>query len=68
MDRDAAERLLAEKKIHVIISCSDDTFRSLVSGGISAESAYMRGSMRVQGAMGVALRVKSLLAFAAGAK
>jgi hypothetical protein len=53
------------KKVHVTISSSDETFRSLMTGQLSPESAYMRGLMRIKGPLGVALRVKALLKFAA---
>jgi hypothetical protein len=43
------------------IRCNDETFAKLASGALSTEWAYARGSLGVQGSMGVALKLKQVL-------
>ena len=50
-----------EDKAGVIISCSDETFKSLTTGSLSTEYAYMRGLLKIKGSMGLAMKVKILL-------
>lgn len=49
------------KKSNVILSCSDDTLIKLTNGSLTPEYAYMRGWLKIEGQMGVALKVKLLL-------
>ena len=53
---------------NVTLSCSDGTLLSLADGSVSPEYAYMRGWLRVDGQMGVAMKVKQLLMSVVGAK
>ena len=50
-----------EDKAGVIISCTDETFKSLTTGSLSTEYAYMRGLLKVKGSMGLAMKMKTLL-------
>lgn len=53
---------------NVTLSCSDGTLLSLADGSVSPEYAYMRGWLRVDGQMGVAMKVKQLLMSVVAAK
>jgi len=46
---------------NVTLTCSDGTLLSLADGSVSPEYAYMRGWLRVDGQMGIAMKVKLLL-------
>ena len=45
----------------VTIAGSIDTFKSMFEGDLSPTSAFMGGKIRIEGDMGVAMRVASLL-------
>ena len=45
-----------------VITASDETFRALLGGGLNPASAFMTGKLRVEGNMGVAMRLGALLA------
>lgn len=45
----------------VTISGSLDTFREMFDGGLSPTAAFMTGRIRIDGDMGVAMRLGSLL-------
>jgi putative sterol carrier protein len=47
---------------NVTLTCSDDTLSKMASGDLSPEYAYMRGWLQIKGQMGVAQKVKKLLA------
>lgn len=47
---------------NVTLICSDETLTKLASGALSPEYAYMRGWLQIKGQMGVAQKVKKLLA------
>lgn len=47
---------------NVTLICSDETLTKLASGALSPEYAYMRGFLQIKGQMGVAQKVKKLLA------
>lgn len=47
---------------NVTLICSDETLLSLSTGDLSPEYAYMRGWLQIKGQMGVAQKVKKLLA------
>ena len=47
---------------NVTLICSDDTLLKLSTGDLSPEYAYMRGFLQIKGQMGVAQKVKKLLA------
>ena len=60
------EELQADRSDHnsslaVTIECSDETFIKLSSGKTSPEWAFAMGQMKVDGSMGVALKIKGLL-------
>lgn len=44
------------------ISCTDEKWLLIATGSLSPEYAYMRGFMKIDGSMGNALKVKTLLA------
>lgn len=46
---------------YVVLRCSDETFLKLASGKLSPEFAYMLGQLKIEGSMGAARKVKSLL-------
>mmetsp|Transcript_33383 Transcript_33383/g.73542 ORF Transcript_33383/g.73542 Transcript_33383/m.73542 type:complete len:116 (+) Transcript_33383:266-613(+) len=46
---------------NVTLQLSDASLLDLASGNLSPEYAYMRGLLKVQGQMGVALKVKNIL-------
>jgi putative sterol carrier protein len=45
-----------------IITASDETFRALLGGGLNPTAAFMTGKLRVEGNMGLAMRLGALLA------
>lgn len=64
ISRDAIESL----KPKAVLSCSDKTIVSLFTGSMGPEMAYMRGLLKVEGSMGAALKLKSLLELSATLK
>lgn len=62
-NRDAARS--DDQMFHAKLSCSDETLYKLSTGSLSPEFAFMKGSLRVKGDMGAALRAKYLLNAAA---
>lgn len=48
-------------KPHAVLTCQDKTIIDLFKGSLSPEFAYMRGKLKLQGQMGAALKIKSLL-------
>jgi NAD(P)-dependent dehydrogenase (short-subunit alcohol dehydrogenase family) len=61
MSRDA---IPSTWKPYTVIQISDENFVSLIEGKLSPEFAYLRGSLKIEGSMGVALRIKQLIALA----
>jgi len=41
--------------------CSDDAFMDIASGKSSPEMSFMKGSLKIKGALNVATRIRSLL-------
>ena len=56
-----ADRSDNNSSLAVTIECSDETFIKLSSGKTSPEWAFAMGQMKVDGSMGVALKIKGLL-------
>jgi putative sterol carrier protein len=46
----------------VTLTASPETFRAIMTGDTSATGAYMSGRLRLDGDMGLAMRLGSLLA------
>ncbi len=55
-------------KPNAVLSCSDKTIFNLFTGSTGPEMAYMRGLLKVEGSMGAALKLKSLLELSATLK
>jgi 3-hydroxyacyl-CoA dehydrogenase/3a,7a,12a-trihydroxy-5b-cholest-24-enoyl-CoA hydratase len=58
------EAIPATFKPYTVIQISDEHFVSLIDGKLSPEFAYLRGTLKIQGSMGVALRIKQLISLA----
>lgn len=50
-----------KKNPPVVISCTDETFCSLIDKRLTPEFAFMRGLLKIKGPMKIALKVKILL-------
>lgn len=55
-------------KPNAVLNCSDKTIYNLFTGSMGPEMAYMRGLLKVDGSMGAALKLKSLLELSATLK
>lgn len=60
MDSDGAR--LADDDAEVTLSADADTFRSILEGDLNPTSAFMSGKLTVDGDMGVAMKLASVLA------
>lgn len=49
---------------NVILGCDEKTIMKLAAGNLSPEFAYMRGSLQIDGQMGAALKLKTILELA----
>ncbi|RYH01195.1 SCP2 sterol-binding domain-containing protein [archaeon] len=49
-----------------VLNANDKTFTALLKGDLSPEFAYMSGKLKIDGHMGVALKIKNLLDIAKG--
>lgn len=60
--KDMKEDQKAKKRnLKTHIQCSDTTLLKLMSGDLSPEFAYMRRLLKIDGSMGVALKIKPFL-------
>lgn len=60
IDRDGATA--DDSPADCVITGTDETFRALLGGGLRPATAFMTGRLRVEGDMGVAMRLGALLA------
>lgn len=60
MDSDGAR--IADDAADVTLSADVDTFRSILDGDMNPTSAFMSGKLTVDGDMGVAMKLASVLA------
>lgn len=59
---DEAGARAGEGPADVTLTADPDTFRSILSGDLSATSAFMTGRLSVDGDMGLAMKLASILA------
>jgi putative sterol carrier protein len=59
---DQGEARVGEGPAEVTLTATPDTFRGLLEGDINAASAFMSGKLAVDGDMGAAMRLASVLA------
>lgn len=60
MDSDGAR--IADDPAEVTLSADADTFRSILEGDLNPTSAFMTGKLSVDGDMGVAMKLATVLA------
>lgn len=60
MDSDGAR--VADEEADVTLSADADTFRAIFEGDLNPTSAFMTGKLSVDGDMGVAMKLASVLA------
>ena len=60
MDSDGAR--VADEDADVTLSADADTFRAIFEGDLNPTSAFMTGKLSVDGDMGVAMKLASVLA------
>ncbi|MEM9049092.1 MAG: SCP2 sterol-binding domain-containing protein [Pseudomonadota bacterium] len=52
----------ADDETEVTLTADVDTFRGILDGDVNATTAYMTGRLKVEGDMGAAMKLASLLA------
>lgn len=52
---------IEKKTCRVLIACSEDTMMKLIKGDLSAEFAFMSGSLKIKGQMPLAIKFKAVL-------
>lgn len=59
---DSSGARVSDEDADVTLSADADTFQSILSGDMNATSAFMTGKLTVDGDMGVAMKLASVLA------
>jgi len=59
---DASGARVADEEADVTLSADADTFQSIISGELNPTSAFMSGKLSVDGDMGMAMKLASVLA------
>lgn len=59
---DASGARIADDPADVTLSADADTFQGILSGDTNPTSAFMTGKLRVEGDMGLAMKLASVLA------
>jgi putative sterol carrier protein len=58
---DEAGARAGDEEADVTMTADTDTFRSILDGSLNATSAFMSGRLRIEGDMGAAMRLGSVL-------
>ena len=59
---DAAGVRAGDEEADVTLTADADVFRAILDGDMNATSAFMQGKLKVDGSMGMAMKVGSVLA------
>jgi putative sterol carrier protein len=62
LDADGASAADAAAEADCTLSADADTFRAIIDGALDPTSAFMSGRLRVEGDMGLAMKLGSILA------
>ena len=58
---DASGARAGDEEADVTMTADTDTFRAILDGSLNATSAFMTGRLRIEGDMGAAMRLGSVL-------